>query len=96
MDNHFAFDTQSLTSDIVVEKCEKMGLPYRWLQAGPQAGVGPIQVYAVDPTGFAVQFDSRPKGAPKTVPSYGANCSSNDGCSGQGLCKAHDVFFLQR
>ena len=53
-----------------------------------------IQVYVSDPTGFAVQYDGQAKNAPSDMPTYSADCSSEDGCAGQGKCNVKDFFFL--
>lgn len=58
-----------------------------------QPGGGITQLYMVDPTGFGIQFDGPARDAPKNLPTYSANCKSDDGCTGQGKCNDTDIFF---
>jgi hypothetical protein len=47
-----------------------------------------ILKFVSDESGWGVQFDLPPGNPPSNVPTYSAACASNDGCLGQGNCKA--------
>jgi len=93
-DNHYAYDGTAGSSaalDRYVENAKNNGLPYHWWTVPS----GMYQIYVIDPTGFSVQYDGHATNPPKDVPTYSAACKSNDGCSGQGICKPSEFFFLR-
>ena len=86
IDNHIAIDDRSgLTLTQVAHYLEIYGYHYHWW-ALPG---GIHQIYGADKNGYGVQFDF-PSGddLPPNLPTYSAMCSSDDGCLGQGNCKA--------
>ena len=85
IDNHIAIDSFGTpTLDEVAERFENEGYYYHWWKVGPM-----YQIYAADNSGWGLQLDF-PGGstAPPNVPTYAATCASEDGCLGQGHCKA--------
>ena len=86
IDNHIAIDDRNgLTLTQVAHYLEIYGYHYHWW-ALPG---GIHQIYGADKNGYGVQFDF-PSGndLPPNLPTYSAMCSSDDGCLGQGNCKA--------
>jgi len=84
VDNHIAIDGRGAPSlSEIAELFEQNGFHYHWWKTP-----GAYQIYAADESGWGVQFDLPPGNPPSNVPTYSAACASNDGCLGQGNCKA--------
>jgi len=95
IDNHIAIDHHSSpTLDEVAEIFEAEGYYYHWWKieiGGPPSQPPPgdmYQIYAADETGWGVQLDFPFHNPPADCPTYAATCQSEDGCLGQGNCKA--------
>ena len=103
IDNHIAIDTRSSpTLDEVAEIFEAEGYYYHWwkIVIGPpekshQPPGDMYQIYAADETGWGVQLDFPFHNPPADAPTYAATCQSEDGCLGQGNCKAEFYAILE-
>jgi len=86
IDNHIAID--AFTGPTLAELAqifETYNFRYHWWQIPG----GIYQIYVADESGYGIQLDF-PGGnpVPPNVPTYSAACASDDGCLGQGNCKA--------
>jgi len=89
VDNHIAVDGHgSPTLSDLATLFQRNGLHYHWWKTP-----GAYQIYAADESGWGIQLDLPPGNPPNNVPNYSAACASDDGCLGQGNCKAD---FYQR
>ena len=62
-----------------------MGRPAHWWSKGFN---NRYVLYSPDPTGWVVGYYGSSTKAPSNAATYGADCASVDGCSGQGSCGA--------
>lgn len=92
-DHHWAYDQMSWTETLssVAKKLEAGGHKYRWFSLPG----GMHQIYAFDPSGWTFQLDwSDGNDVPSEVATYAADCKSNDGCYGQGICDNESPYFM--
>jgi hypothetical protein len=84
-DHHWGYDARGNGENLsmMAKKFEEGGYKYRWF-ANPS---GNYQIYAFDPSGWTFQLDmATGNDLPSKVAVYQADCKSDDGCYGQGLC----------
>jgi len=88
MDNHIAYNVNKQSADTrdlktIADALEGAGHKIHWWAS---KGSGYV-VYSPDPTGWIVGYYGDSDYAPKNAETYGANCASNNDCTGQGYCK---------